>query len=60
MAGHMVNPSTKVEDPTAIRSWVMSSGMGQIFPTFQISDPDFPIHYTTSMALRRRLRAVYS
>jgi len=25
MAGHVVNPSTKFEDPTAIRSWVMSS-----------------------------------
>jgi len=27
---------------------------------FEIPDPDLPIHYTTSMALRRRLRAVYS
>jgi len=25
MANHVVNPSTKFEDPTAIRSWVMSS-----------------------------------
>jgi len=25
MAGHVINPSTKFEDPTAIRSWVMSS-----------------------------------
>ena len=25
MAGHVVNPSTKFEDPTAIRSWVMSA-----------------------------------
>jgi len=25
MAGDVINPSTKFEDPTAIRSWVMSS-----------------------------------
>jgi len=28
MAGHMINPSTKFEDPTATRSWVVSSDLG--------------------------------
>ena len=27
---------------------------------FRIPDPDLPIHYTTSIALRRRLKFVYS
>jgi len=24
MAGHVINPSTKFDDPTPIRSWLMS------------------------------------
>ena len=32
MAGHVVNPSTKFEDPTAIRSWVMSSDISYRIP----------------------------
>ena len=32
MAGHVVNPSTKFEDPTAIRSWVMSSDISHRIP----------------------------
>jgi len=32
MAGHVVNPSTKFEDPTAIHSWVMSSDISQRIP----------------------------
>jgi len=28
-------------------------------PIFGIPDPDLPIHYTTFMGLRRRLRVVY-
>ena len=78
MAGYVLNPSTKFEDPTAIRSWVISSDIShripltmrlqllrmrritwpmrrrQIFPTFEIPDPDLPIHYATFMALRLR------
>jgi len=84
MAGHVVNRSTKFEDPMAIRSWVMSSDISHRIPLtmrlqqlrmrritwpmrkgnfthiFDIPDPDLPIHYTTFMALRWRLRAVYS
>ena len=32
MGGHVVNPSTKFEDPTAIRSWVMSSDISHRIP----------------------------
>jgi len=32
MAGHVINPSTKFEDPTAIRSWVMSSDISHRIP----------------------------
>jgi len=32
MAGHVVNPSTKFEDPSAIRSWVMSSDISHRIP----------------------------
>ena len=32
MAGHVVNPSTKFEDPAAIRSWVMSSDISHRIP----------------------------
>jgi len=32
MAGHVVNPSTKFEDPTAIHSWVMSSDISHRIP----------------------------
>ena len=32
MAGHVVNPSTKFEDPTAISSWVMSSDISHRIP----------------------------
>jgi len=32
MAGHVVNPSTTFEDPTAIRSWVMSSDISHRIP----------------------------
>jgi len=32
MAGHVVNPSTKFEDPTAIRSWAMSSDISHRIP----------------------------
>jgi len=32
MAGHVVNPSTKFEDPTAIRFWVMSSDVFHRIP----------------------------
>ena len=32
MAGHVINPSTKLEDPTAIRSWVMSSDISHRIP----------------------------
>ena len=32
MAGHVVNPSTKFEDPVAIRSWVMSSDISHRIP----------------------------
>jgi len=32
MAGHVVNPSTKCEDPTTIRSWVMSSDISHRIP----------------------------
>ena len=32
MAAHLVNPSTKFEDPTAIRSWVVSSDISHRIP----------------------------
>jgi len=32
MAGHVVNPSTKFEDPKAIRSWVTSSDISHRIP----------------------------
>jgi len=32
MAGHVINPSTKFEDPAAIRSWVMSSDISHRIP----------------------------
>jgi len=32
MADHVVNPSTKFEDPTAIRSWVISSDISHRIP----------------------------
>jgi len=32
MAGHVVNPSTKFENPTAIHSWVMSSDISHRIP----------------------------
>jgi len=32
MAGHVVKPSTKFEDPTAIRSWAMSSDISHRIP----------------------------
>jgi len=32
MAGHVVNPSTKFENPTAIHSWVMSSDISRRLP----------------------------
>jgi len=32
MAGHVVNPSTKFEDPVPIRSWVMSSDISHRIP----------------------------
>jgi len=32
MEGHVVNPSTKFEDPTAIHSWVMSSDIAHMIP----------------------------
>jgi len=32
MAGHVINPSTKFEDPTAISSWVMSSDISHSIP----------------------------
>jgi len=32
MAGHVVNPSTKLEDPTAIHSWVMRSDISHRIP----------------------------
>ena len=32
MAGHMANPSTKFEDSTAIRYWVMSSDISRRIP----------------------------
>jgi len=32
MEGHVINPSTKFEDPTAIRSWVMSSDIFHRIP----------------------------
>ena len=32
MAGHVVNPSTKFEDPSAIRSWVTSSDISHRIP----------------------------
>jgi len=32
MAGHVINPSTKFEDPMAIRSWVMSSDISRRIP----------------------------
>jgi len=32
MAGHVVNPSTKFEDSTAIRSWAMSSDISHRIP----------------------------
>ena len=32
MASHVVNPSTNIEDPTAIRSWVMSSDISDRTP----------------------------
>jgi len=32
MAGHGLNPSTKFEDPTATRSWVMSSDISNRIP----------------------------
>jgi len=32
MEGHVFNPSTKFEDPTAIRSWVMSSDISHRIP----------------------------
>jgi len=32
MAGYVINPSIKFEDPTAIRSWVMSSDISHRIP----------------------------
>ena len=32
IAGHVVNPSTKFQEPTAIRSWVMSSDISHGIP----------------------------
>ena len=32
MAGHVINPSTKFEDPMSIRSWVMSSDISHRIP----------------------------
>ena len=77
MAGHVVNPATKFEDPTTIRSWLTNYNGSHWLPLkmrtrplrvrritwpvnrgwkndniFGISDPDLPIHYTTSVALR--------
>jgi len=80
MACHVVNPSTKSEDPMVSRCSIISSdisqripltmrlqplrmscmtvtyawGEGASFPTFEIPDPDLPVHYTTCMALRLR------
>ena len=38
MAGHVVNPSTKFEDPTAIRSWVIGSDISHRIPLTYRSD----------------------
>jgi len=35
MAGYMVNPSTKLEDPRPIHSWIMSSGISHKIPLRQ-------------------------
>ena len=35
MAGHVINPSTKFEDPTAISFWVMSSDVSHRIPYWQ-------------------------
>jgi len=39
--GHVFNPSTKFEDPTAIRSWVMSSDISHRLP---LTMPLQPLH----------------
>jgi len=39
-------------------TWPMSRGSNNYF--FGIPDPDLPIHYTTFIGLRRRLRVIYS
>jgi len=45
MAGHVVNPSTKFEDPTAIRSRVMSSDISRIDNAFAAT-AHAPYHVT--------------
>jgi len=40
MSGHVINPSTKFEDPTAIRAWVMSSDISHRIPlTMHLQPP---------------------
>jgi len=53
-------PLTMRSQPLRVRriTWFMSRG--KFSHTFEILDPDLPIHYTTFVTLRWRLRAVYS
>jgi len=46
MAGHVVNPPTKFEDPTAIRSWVISSDISHTTDNAFAATAHAPYHVT--------------